>query len=84
MNENSVLCKFISENPDRWEDMLCKEYSIKVKKEGDLAIFNYGFDCEFKSPLVQEARGIIIDTKRLEVRCWPFRKFGNHNESYAD
>jgi hypothetical protein len=64
--------------------MLCKEYSIKVKKEGDLAIFNYGFDCEFKNPLVQEARGIIIDTKKLEVRCWPFRKFGNHNESYAD
>ena len=84
MNNNSVICRFISENPERWEDILTKKYSIKVKKEGDLAIFNYGFDCDFSHPLVQEARGIIIDLKSLEVRCWPFRKFGNHNESYAD
>ena len=28
--------------------------------------------------------GIVIDTKNIEVVCWPFRKFGNYTEDYAD
>ncbi len=55
-----------------------------MKKDGAYAIFNYSFDCDFHNPLVQEARGIIIDHEKRRVVCWPFRKFGNHNESYAD
>ena len=42
------------------------------------------YHCDFTIPEVQEARGIIIDTKRCEVACWPFRKFGNYGESYVD
>lgn len=41
-------------------------------------------DSPFGNPLVQEARGIIIDTEKMEVVCWLFRKFGNFTESYAD
>ena len=33
---------------------------------------------------IRELGGIIIDCERCEVVCWPFRKFGNHNEGYAD
>lgn len=84
MTEASFLCKFISENPDCWQKRLEDEYSIKCKTDGALAIFNYGYDCDFGDPLVQEARGIIIDTEKLSVVCFPFRKFGNHNEYYAD
>ncbi len=84
MNENSFLCKFIAENRDDWQKRLEREYSIKSKTDGPLAIFNYGYECDFANPLVQEARGIIIDTERLSVVCFPFRKFGNHNEYYAD
>lgn len=42
------------------------------------------FTCDFSLPEVQEARGIIINYQTLEVVCWPFRKFGNYGESYAD
>lgn len=84
MNNNSRLCCFIAEHPNDWESLLTREYAIGVRKEGNLAIFNYGYGCVFSEPLVQEARGIIIDWKNLEVVCWPFRKFGNYNESYAD
>ncbi|MBQ8448798.1 MAG: hypothetical protein IJX27_07730 [Clostridia bacterium] len=84
MNNNSVICRFIAEHPEEWEDLLLKEYGIKVKKDGRYAIFNYKIECDFANPIVQEARGIIIDCEWLEVACWPFRKFGNHNESYAD
>lgn len=84
MNTNSYLCQFLAVHPQQWETLLWKDYRIRVKKDQSYAIFNYSFDCDFADPLVQEARGIILDTQKLEVVCWPFRKFGNHNESYAD
>ena len=83
MNKNSKLCCFISEHED-WRDILKDEYKIVIKEEYPLAIFNYGIDCDFADPIVQEARGIIIDLETLNVVCWPFRKFGNYNESYTD
>lgn len=84
MNTQSYICRFISEHPSSWEALLKTDYKLKIKRENDYAIFNYGYDADFSNPIVQEARGIIIDTETLEVVSWPFRKFGNHTESYAD
>lgn len=83
MNINSLLCRYISEHHD-WETSLHENYGLKIKKRGPYAIFNYNFDSPFDNPIVQEARGIILDTEKKEVVCWPFRKFGNYHESYAD
>lgn len=80
---NSEICNFINEHPN-WRDLLIEEYRINIKEEYPFAIFNYGIDCDFSNPIVQEARGIIIDIEDYKVVCWPFRKFGNYNESYAD
>ena len=82
MNQHSLICHFISKHSD-WEDKL-KEKGIGITKENNLAVFKYMIDADFSDPYVQEARGIIIDLTTLEVVCWPFRKFGNWNESYAD
>lgn len=57
---------------------------VNIREEYPFVIFNYGIECDFSNPIVQEARGIIIDLENLDVVCWPFRKFGNYNESYAD
>lgn len=84
MNTNSYLCRFLADHPDQWATLLWKDYRIRAKEEDGYAIFNYSFDCDFSDPLVQEARGIILDTEKKEVVCWPFRKFGNHYEHYAD
>ena len=84
MTENSVLCKYIASHPDTWYESLHKDFGIRIKKEGPLAIFSYNVECNFKLPEVQEARGIIINYEKMEVVCWPFRKFGNYSESYAD
>lgn len=84
MNENSVICNFIKNNPDNWQEVLKNDYSIKIKTENNYAIFNYDVNCNFSDPIVQEARGIIIDFEKLEVVCWPFRKFGNYSEYYCD
>ena len=85
MNNNSYICKFIAEHAN-WNELLEQKH-ITVKYDDnlpDLAIFNYGIEADFTDPVVQEARGIIIDLNNLEVVCWPFRKFGNYSESYAD
>lgn len=60
------------------------ELGVNIREEYPFAIFNYGIECDFSNPIVQETRGIIIDLENLDVVCWPFRKFGNYNESYAD
>jgi len=83
VNKNSKICCFISEYED-WRGILKEEYGISIKEDFPYAIFNYGVESDFSNPIVQEARGIIINTETLEVVCWPFRKFGNYNESYAD
>lgn len=82
INRNSYICRFISEH-ENWRELL-DEMGIGIKEEYPFAIFNYTIGCDFSSPIVQEARGIIIDLENLDVACWPFRKFGNYNESYAD
>ncbi len=84
MNANSVICKYINDHPTDWYEALHKDYGIRIKKEDSLAIFSYNIECDFRDPIVQEARGIIIDHEKMEVVCWPFRKFGNYTESYAD
>ena len=82
MNRYSYICKLISEHSD-WRELLAGKY-ISVKESGNMAIFNYAMAADFTDPVVQEARGIIIDTENLDVVCWPFRKFGNFGEGYVD
>ena len=79
---NSYIVDYIKNHPS-WRDDF-KELKITVKEDGDLAIFNYGFEADFFNPIVQEARGIIIDLNDLGIVCWPFRKFANSDEAYAD
>ena len=83
MNDRSELCRYLAEHSD-WETRLWEDYGLKIKRNGAYAIFNYSHEARFDLPLVQEARGIVLDVERLEVVCWPFRKFGNYAESYAD
>ena len=85
MNKHSKICALIRQNPDTWEQIM-QEKKIRVKKDNnsDLAIFNYEIDADFFDPIVQEARGIIIHLDTLDVACFPFRKFGNSHEGYAD
>ena len=97
MNENSKICrelKYVEQQlgePASFnkeaviEDFkaLYPEIGIKMNENG-LAIFNYGIGANFTDPVIQEARGIIIDMVSLNVVCWPFRKFGKYDEPYAD
>lgn len=83
MTINSYLCNFMMAFPSDWKER-CQDKKIKIKEKNGLFIFNYDIGADFYDPIVQEARGIIIDADKLEVVCWPFRKFGNYTEPYAD
>ncbi len=87
MTTNSVLCNFIIENPSNWRELI-ENKNIHIEDEDGYTIFNYNMiDCDFSDPVVQESRGIILDVSDVTnptVVCFPFRKFGNYSESYAD
>lgn len=78
----SKILEFIKNNPDTWEEKL-NEKLIRTNHNGDLVCFKYATEADFSDPLVCEARGVIIDTARLVVVCWPFDKFFNVQEKYA-
>ena len=83
MSTHSYILNHMQEHKETWRDDIGKK-RITIHQEGSYAIFNYGPGCDFNDPIIQEARGIIIDTERGSVVCWPFRKFGNWNEEYSD
>lgn len=62
-----------------------EELGINVKiNEENFAIFNYNsLKADFSNPIVQEARGIIVNLSTREVLCWPFDKFFNYHEENA-
>lgn len=82
MNSNSILCNFIKDNPEDWEAKI-GAMRIKITREGSYAMFKYQALANLSSPIVQEARGIVINLDTLDVVCYPFTKFGNYNENYA-
>ena len=70
-----------------WRDELKEKYPdifITEEESSPYVLFRYSIGCDFNDPLVQEARGIILDKNTGEVACWPFRKFGKFYEPYAD
>lgn len=78
----SYIVEFIKENPQDWKQKL-EDKKIRVKIDGNLAIFNYDIEANFFDPIVKEARGIIINLNSMRVCCWPFTKFFNVHEQYA-
>jgi RNA ligase len=56
---------------------------IKRKDHGDLALFHYSEECMYTKAwddITLMARGLIIDTKALELVATPFPKFFNYGE----
>lgn len=89
MQSHSILINYIIDNlgtnfTQEQIKLLFKDLNVKVKFNNNLAIFNYNIGADFNNKIVRECRGIIIDLNNFQVVCWPFTKFGNYYESYAD
>ena len=88
MTENSKLCRYIATHENWEEELKEKPYCLKIRhgegKYKDLCVFCYDhLYSVFSNPIVQEARGIIINLKKLEVVCRAFNKFFNYGEGNA-
>jgi hypothetical protein len=69
-------------------EQLNERYAIKSRRHGahpQLVLFKYNqIDSPMGDPLVQEARGIILDeANNWEIVARPFDKFFNHEEGHA-
>ncbi len=79
------LQKFIKENPNNFKELLAeKPYSIKIQEDPTHLLFKYNqISSDFSIPLVQEARGIILEKGSFLVVGRGFNKFFNEGEALA-
>ncbi len=66
-----------------------KPYCIEVKHDNvfgkDMVLFKYSqIESDFNEPFVRICRGLILDANSFDVICFPFVKFFNYGECYAD
>lgn len=82
------LTNFLTIHKEDWRDILSNSpYNIEIKDDGDYSILKYNLlMSDMNLELVKECRGTIIRKEKngYKVVCYPFRKFGNYSESYAD
>lgn len=79
------LTEFMKNN-ENWEQILRKApYCLKIKRDDGYILLRYDQTAsDFSEEMVREARGIIVREDTLEVVCFPFVKFFNVDEPYAD
>ena len=80
------IVKFIIENPNNWEELLTSPpYSLSIKRKDTRILFKYSqIESDFSLDIVREARGLILEDKTWNIVCYPFKKFFNYKEIYAD
>ena len=79
------IINFIREH-DNWEELLSSPpYSLSIKKKDTRILFKYSqINSDFSLEIVREARGLILEDKTWKIVCYPFKKFFNYGEVYAD
>lgn len=70
LNSKGVIVKYK-------DDLILLSYNLNVAMEHNIKI-------DFTDPIVKECRGIILNKDTFDVVCYPFSKFGNYTEPYAD
>lgn len=81
---------WLVEHKDNYVQLLAeKPYCIEVKFDTvfghNLAVFKYNqIDSDFSQPFVKLCRGLILDADTFDVVSFPFVKFHNYGETYAD
>lgn len=79
-----LIQKLIKTVPD-WEKILTfPPFNLVIKRKDRRIIFKYTPSSDFSLEIVREARGLILEDKTWKVLCYPFKKFFNYGEPYAD
>lgn len=77
--------EFIYKNKN-WEELLSSPpYSLNIKRKDSRILFKYSqINSDASLEIVKEARGLILEDKTWEVISYPFKRFFNYGETYAD
>ena len=82
-----ILLDFINSNLNWREKLSNTPYNIKIKDDGAYSILTYDMlSSNMNFEIVKQCRGTIVKKTENGYKCvcYPFRKFGNYSESYAD
>lgn len=76
--------KLMRENSN-WRDLLANApYYLTIREKDDLALLKYNMlESDMYNEIVQECRGVIVDTKEMKVVCNSYKKFFNATEPQA-
>ena len=78
------IVNFIKQNPDWKEKLSNPPYSLRIKQKGNLISFKYSqIDSDFSLEIVNEARGLILETGTWRPVALAFKKFFNYGEPFA-
>lgn len=81
----NLVQELMNDSPNEWESILTEKYKIKIVKDGALASLKYDqIESPMREPIVQQCRGMVVDTERRIVLAWPYNKFWNLGEGLAD
>ena len=77
----SYVQRFIDHNPLDWLTKLVDQYSIAVTHDGALVSLKYRQGVSpMHEPIVQECRGMVVNTETNLIAAWPYNKFWNLGE----
>lgn len=80
----NLVQQLMNDRPDEWADVLERDLKIKIVRDGNLASLKYDqIESPMHEPIVQQCRGMVVDTAMREVLAWPYNKFWNHGEHLA-
>src|SRR5512140_984747 len=78
------IVQLMVERPDDWLTHLETEFKIDAVRDGDRVSLKYDMiESPMAEPIVQQCRGMVVDTARRAVLAWPYNKFWNHGEGAA-
>jgi len=61
-----------------------RKFSLKTSEADGLILLNYNQIDSPKTPETNECRGLILNKEDMSVVCYPFHRFFNHQEGYAE
>ncbi len=82
----NLVAKLMADRPTDWLAVLENEYKIKASwcEDRKLVSLKYNqIESPMNEPVVQQCRGMVVDTQRCQVVAWPYNKFWNHGEGLA-
>ncbi len=76
--------QWIADRGASWLEDLAAEFKVDANRDGDLVSLKYNqIESPMFSPLVQECRGMVVDTSTGRILCHPYNKFWNLGEHLA-